>query len=188
MSQPPPPEAARPTRERILRAGLLLFQAQGYHATGLNEILARAEAPKGSFYHHFPGGKEALAVACVQWLTGEVTGFLDDLAAAGGDAPAMVRGLTARTADGLRNPERMRGSLLAVLAQEAIPESAAIHAALADYAGAIRSRLAAAYHGAGGAEAFAETALALLQGGAVLARLSGRPEDLEVLIGRWLVA
>lgn len=165
-----------------------LFQAKGYHATGLNEILARADAPKGSFYHHFPAGKAALAVACVEWLTGEVTRYLDALAADGGDAITMSRGLAKRTADGLRNPERMRGSLLAVLAQEAIPESALIHAALSDYAEAIRRRLASAVPEGRDARAFAQTALALLQGGAVLARLSGRPEDLEELVEAWLTA
>lgn len=188
MSGPETPETARPTRERILRAGLHLFQAKGYHATGLNEILARADAPKGSFYHHFPAGKAALAVACVEWLTGEVTRYLDALAAGGGDAIAMSRGLAKRTADGLRNPERMRGSLLAVLAQEAIPESMPIHAALSDYAEAIRQRLASALCADVDARAFAQTLLALLQGGAVLARLSGRPEDLEELVEGWLSA
>lgn len=186
MADPETSETARPTRERILRAALHLFQAKGYHGVGLTEILARADAPKGTFYHHFPAGKEALAVACVEWLTGEVTDYLDGLAAEGGDASAMIRGLAEWMADGLRNPERMRGSLLAVLAQDAIPESAMIHAALSDYVEAIRVRLVAAAPQGGDAPAFAQTALALLQGGAVLARLSGRPEDIEALVDGWL--
>jgi len=37
-----------------------LLQRQGYHGTGLNQIVAVAEAPKGSLYFHFPGGKEQL--------------------------------------------------------------------------------------------------------------------------------
>src|SRR5262245_51084251 len=37
-----------------------LLQRQGYHGTGLNQIVAEAEAPKGSLYFHFPGGKEQL--------------------------------------------------------------------------------------------------------------------------------
>jgi TetR/AcrR family transcriptional repressor of lmrAB and yxaGH operons len=181
-------DKTRPTRERILRAGLHLFQAKGYHATGLTEILARAAAPKGSFYHHFPAGKEALAVACVHWLSAEVARYLDGLAAVGGDARTMSRGLARRMADGLRNPERMRGSLLAVLVQEAIPESTLIHEALSDYAEVIRRRLVSAAPVNCDARAFAQTALALLQGGAVLARLSGRPHDLEKLVEDWLSA
>jgi TetR/AcrR family transcriptional regulator, lmrAB and yxaGH operons repressor len=37
-----------------------LLQRQGYHGTGLNQIVAEADAPKGSLYFHFPGGKEQL--------------------------------------------------------------------------------------------------------------------------------
>ncbi|GAA1705858.1 TetR/AcrR family transcriptional regulator [Fodinicola feengrottensis] len=42
-----------------------LFGRQGYHATGVNQILAEAAAPKGSLYFHFPGGKEQLAAEAV---------------------------------------------------------------------------------------------------------------------------
>ncbi|SFI94821.1 TetR/AcrR family transcriptional regulator [Jannaschia pohangensis] len=53
------------TRDRLLQAGLSLFQEQGFHGTSVAEILTRAKAPKGSLYHHFPDGKSDLArVAC----------------------------------------------------------------------------------------------------------------------------
>src|SRR6187431_1329538 len=54
------------TRERVLRTAAKLFRTQGYHATGLNQVLAEGEAPKGSLYFHFPGGKEQLAVESLQ--------------------------------------------------------------------------------------------------------------------------
>jgi TetR/AcrR family transcriptional regulator, lmrAB and yxaGH operons repressor len=57
------------TRARILAAALRLFRKRGYHGTGLNDILEMAQAPKGSLYHHFPGGKEEIGVAVV----GEIT-------------------------------------------------------------------------------------------------------------------
>jgi len=40
----------------------------GLHGTGLNELLAqaRARAPKGVPYHHFPGGKTELAVVAIE--------------------------------------------------------------------------------------------------------------------------
>lgn len=50
-----------PTRERILYAAAELFRRQGYAGTGLNQIVAEAQAPFGSLYHHFPGGKQQLA-------------------------------------------------------------------------------------------------------------------------------
>ncbi len=42
-----------------------LFRLKGYTATTLAEISAAAEAPVGSIYHFFPGGKAELAEAVV---------------------------------------------------------------------------------------------------------------------------
>jgi AcrR family transcriptional regulator len=53
------------TRERILDASFELFRRQGLTGTGVKQILARAEAPYGSLYHHFPGGKDQLAAETI---------------------------------------------------------------------------------------------------------------------------
>src|ERR1700712_1138472 len=50
-----------PTRERILYATAELFRRQGYNGTGLKQVVAEADAPFGSLYHHFPGGQAELA-------------------------------------------------------------------------------------------------------------------------------
>ena len=42
-----------------------LFQRQGYHGTGLAQLLDESGSPKGSFYYHFPQGKEQLAAVAV---------------------------------------------------------------------------------------------------------------------------
>ena len=55
----------RPTRERLLDAARELFRQRGYAATGVKAILEAADAPYGSLYHHFPGGKEELGAAAV---------------------------------------------------------------------------------------------------------------------------
>lgn len=49
------------TKEKIIRIAARLFFEKGYHATGINEILAKAEVPKGSFYFHFATKKELAA-------------------------------------------------------------------------------------------------------------------------------
>lgn len=53
--------AKQTSRDRMIAAGAHLFQRRGYHGTGLVEILETSGAPKGSFYYHFPEGKEQLA-------------------------------------------------------------------------------------------------------------------------------
>jgi TetR/AcrR family transcriptional repressor of nem operon len=49
-------------REKILATGQRLMAAKGFSAVGLNEILAQAGVPKGSFYHYF-GSKDAFGEA-----------------------------------------------------------------------------------------------------------------------------
>ena len=56
----PPAPAEVPTRDRILFATAELFRRQGYHGTGLKQIVGAANAPFGSLYHHYPGGKAEL--------------------------------------------------------------------------------------------------------------------------------
>lgn len=58
---------AASTRTRLVTTAARLFRAKGYHGVGLAEILAEAQAPKGSLYHHFPDGKTDLALAAADW-------------------------------------------------------------------------------------------------------------------------
>ena len=41
------------TRERLLDEGLKLFIRQGYHGTGIKEVVDQVKVPKGSFYNYF---------------------------------------------------------------------------------------------------------------------------------------
>ena len=57
------------TKDRLIRSAAMLFRIKGYHGVGLNDILSEANAPKGSLYHHFPGGKPDLALAAATWAS-----------------------------------------------------------------------------------------------------------------------
>ncbi|MCS3472252.1 TetR/AcrR family transcriptional repressor of nem operon [Pseudomonas sp. JUb42] len=52
-------------RQGILDVGQRIMAAKGYSAVGLNEILAEAGVPKGSFYHYF-GSKDAFGEAILE--------------------------------------------------------------------------------------------------------------------------
>ncbi len=51
-------------RENLLNEGVALLMQQGYHGTGLKEILDAVQIPKGSFYNYF-GSKENFAAEIV---------------------------------------------------------------------------------------------------------------------------
>jgi len=59
LTMPPRPRTVPDTRGRIVDAARHLFWEKGYAATGLAEILDRAGANSGSFYHFFES-KDAL--------------------------------------------------------------------------------------------------------------------------------
>lgn len=48
-------------RQQILDAALSIFHENGFNATSVNDIVARAGVPKGSFYNHFKS-KDALGI------------------------------------------------------------------------------------------------------------------------------
>lgn len=51
-------------RETLLKAAIAAFHHNGYHATGVQEIVTSAGIPKGSFYAHFES-KHALGLAAL---------------------------------------------------------------------------------------------------------------------------
>ncbi len=84
-------------REQIIQTTCQLIEVQGYHATGINQILAESEAPKGSLYYYFPGGKDELVEEAIA-NTGDVitTRLREGLAAdesAAQAVPAFLRQL-----------------------------------------------------------------------------------------------
>src|SRR3954447_15322530 len=47
-------------RERMIVSTALLVRERGARATSLDAVLQHSGAPRGSIYHHFPGGREQL--------------------------------------------------------------------------------------------------------------------------------
>ena len=64
------------TREEIIRKGAELIHAQGFNATGLQQILQAADIPKGSFYFYFKS-KEDFGVEIIDYFGSMIGGVLD---------------------------------------------------------------------------------------------------------------
>jgi TetR/AcrR family transcriptional repressor of nem operon len=64
-------------RENLLNQGVTLLMEQGYHGTGLKEILEAVQIPKGSFYNYF-GSKENFGAEVIQHY---IEPFIKQLAA-----------------------------------------------------------------------------------------------------------
>lgn len=62
-------------RDKILATGQRIMGGKGFSAVGLNEVLAAAGVPKGSFYHYF-GSKDAFGEAL---LEAYFDAYLDDM-------------------------------------------------------------------------------------------------------------
>ena len=58
------PNAKTTTKAALVDAGTRLILEQGYHQTGIQDVLQAAGVPKGSFYYYFPS-KEAFGMAVI---------------------------------------------------------------------------------------------------------------------------
>lgn len=67
------------TRERMVRSAAELLREQGASATSIDRVLAHSGAPRGSVYHHFPGGRTQLIEEAVA-LSGDFIAELIDAA------------------------------------------------------------------------------------------------------------
>jgi TetR/AcrR family transcriptional regulator, lmrAB and yxaGH operons repressor len=47
-------------RERMINSALVLMGEHGVEATSFSQVIEHSGAPRGSIYHHFPGGKAQL--------------------------------------------------------------------------------------------------------------------------------
>lgn len=116
------------SRARFVETTAALLRRQGYHATGLAQVVEESGAPKGSLYFHFPGGKEELAKAALE-RSAEVllTKLAATVAAAKGPAAA-VRAVTSALADELEASRFQDGCPVATVALEAAAQVPALQA------------------------------------------------------------
>ncbi len=65
------------TRERMVRSAAELLREQGAAATSIDSVLAHSGAPRGSVYHHFPGGRTQLIEEAVALSGDFIAGLIE---------------------------------------------------------------------------------------------------------------
>jgi TetR/AcrR family transcriptional repressor of lmrAB and yxaGH operons len=173
------------TRERLLRSTYRLLRRQGYGATGLNQVVAEADAPKGSMYFHFPGGKEELAAAAIDQFAERATAALERLLAESPSVADAVGTIFDADLARLERTEFVEGCPVATVALDA----AATHDALAGSVGRafdgwiapLAAALEAEGHPAEDAHALAVTVYAGFEGAIVLAKAQRSLEPMAVV-------
>ncbi len=182
MAARKPEPLTRPTRDRLITAAMEQFRHGGYHATGIKSVLTAAEAPYGSLYHHFPGGKAELGAVAVE-ASGAAYGQLIDLYFTTDVDPVdATRRFFADAAEALESMAWADGCPVATIALETASEDERLRQAclavfeswLASLVGALMTMGVRADR----ARAVAIQLFCLLEGAFILARSARQPEAL----------
>jgi TetR/AcrR family transcriptional repressor of lmrAB and yxaGH operons len=161
------------TRLRVLQTAAHLFRSQGYHGTGLNQVLAEGGAPKGSLYFHFPGGKEQLAVEAVELGGRRLCETITGLLASAPDVASGVDSVVTALADDLERSGFRHGCPVGPIAQDTVDNEAiqrACAAAFASWHATVERALRAGGVPARAASDLATMVLAAVEGAQLLAR------------------
>jgi TetR/AcrR family transcriptional repressor of lmrAB and yxaGH operons len=150
------------------------MQRQGYAATGLTQILDVSGAPKGSFYFHFPEGKEQLAAEAVRLADAEMRTLIGGVLDRHPAPQAAVTALADAFAAWLAGSDYTEGCPITTVALEQSSRSPALQQACADAFLSWQRRLAKHFRAAGhpraAAEQLASLVLCALEGAFVVAR------------------
>ena len=116
-----------------------MFGERGFAATGLRDVVAHSSTPRGSIYHHLPGGKAELARAVVE--RSSALRRPDAFAPRDGDPVAALHACLDGWREALERSGYRVGSPILAVAMEPDEQTGARDAAAAAFArGRMRSR------------------------------------------------
>jgi TetR/AcrR family transcriptional regulator, lmrAB and yxaGH operons repressor len=175
----------RDGRKRLLEGARRLLAEKGYAAMELRDVAERGEAPRGSIYHHFPGGKRQLAIEAAELEGVEIRAAIErSLRERGVAATLEMFGemFRRRVKD---HPERLGCPVAAAaLARPEDPGlAAAATAAFQSWERPIAAALETEGVGAEDAATFAGLVVSTIEGALLRARAAGSVEPLDSAVG-----
>ncbi len=160
-----------------------LLERQGYHGTGLNQIVRESGAPRGSLYYYFPEGKEALVAAAIAEQGDRMRSFTATILSEIEDAVEAVDRVVERLIEFFSVSEHCGGAPLAAVALETSASSARLRTTCADaYKGlidAFAQKLTQAGYPLQQAQALATTIVASIEGAVILSRTQQSTSPME---------
>jgi AcrR family transcriptional regulator len=120
------------TKDRIVDVTAELFRQYGYTGTGLKQIVASANAPFGSLYHFFPGGKEQLGTEVIRRSGRMYFELFETILGGAPDPVTGVRDFFAGAAEVLRETDYADACPIATVALEVASTSEPLRAATAE--------------------------------------------------------
>lgn len=167
------PRPKSDSREKIVDGARMLLRRQGYHGTGLAEIIAVSGAPRGSVYFLFPGGKEEIAAAAVHASAQSIPHLIDE-AAEQATVEQWVRTVLDHFAGQLTTSGFTDGCPITTTVLDAVPGSPLLTEACRETYDAWQDAIVATLVGYGtpadAAPGLATTLLSCLEGALVLCR------------------
>lgn len=162
------------TKARLIEKTAELIAAQGYHATGLNQITLESSTPIGSLYYHFRGGKDALVIAAMQAGGALITNVLNEAFSSASDPVTAIRAVISLLGDQLENSGYMLGCPIATVTLESAATNDTIQAASQAIYHEWQTRITQFFIQTGYVEPFSSSlamfALAAIEGGLLLSR------------------
>jgi TetR/AcrR family transcriptional regulator, lmrAB and yxaGH operons repressor len=173
-------------RERMIQSALVLMGENGVDATSFSQVISHSGAPRGSIYHHFPGGKAQLIVEATRYAGDMVADLFADTAARHEDPAAAVDAVAgfwrtilhdsdfaagcpvlAATLDGTRSPAAREA------ARDAFQRWEDLYVEIFERAGVPSER----------ARSLGATAISAIEGAVILSRAQGSNAPLERVAG-----
>src|SRR3954447_3831371 len=154
------------TRERMIVSTALLMRERGARATSLDAVLEHSGAPRGSIYHHFPGGRDQLLREATDYA-GEYIGRRLER---GGDPLATLDELFAEYRANLLASDFRAGCPVVAVAVEGPDLREHVKGAFARWRSALAGALAASGIETARADELALMIIASFEGGLILAR------------------
>ena len=170
------------TRKQLVATTAALLQRQGYHATGLSQIVEESGTPRGSLYFYFPGGKDELTISALEAASHDWRARIDATIAAAPDLGQAVEDVCRLLADDLASSKYQNGCPVAAVALETAATSKQVREAVeshfADWNHSIAGRLTARGMPAAAARSLATFVLASVEGALLLAKVQRSREPL----------